>query len=56
MEPLIIPKSSRLIFSKIISNEVRNWVPNPLELNQFFREYFMLDSELRKDMNFNSFS
>ena len=54
-EPPIIPKPYKPIFSKKSSNEVKNWVPNPLESNQIFRKYSILDSELRKEMNFNSY-
>jgi len=30
-------------------------VPSPLELNQIFREYSMLDPRLKRDVNFNDY-
>jgi len=54
-EQPIIPKPSKPMFSKTSGEEVKNRVPGPLELNQSFREYSMLDSGLKRDVNFNGY-
>lgn len=54
-EQPIIPKSSKPMFAKKSTNEAKNRFPDPLELNQIFKEYSMLDLGLRRDMNFNGY-
>lgn len=54
-EQPIIPKLSRPMFAKKLGDEAKNKVPGPLELNQIFKEYSMLDLGLRRDMNFNNY-
>lgn len=34
---------------------MKNRVPYPLELNQIFKEYSMLDLGLKRDVNFNGY-
>lgn len=52
-EQPIIPNPAKLMFAKKSKNEVKNKVPSPLELNQIFREYLILDPWLKRDINFN---
>lgn len=54
-EQLVIPKPPKPMFTNKSTNEVKNWVLNPLQLNQIFREYSKLDTRLRRDMNFNGY-
>lgn len=54
-EQPIIPKLYKPMFSKNSINEAKKRVPGPLELNQIFREYSMLDLGLRRDMNLNGY-
>jgi len=54
-EKPIIPKPPKPMFAKKYGEEVKSRVIGPLELNQIFREYSMLDIGLRRDVNFNGY-
>jgi len=51
----IIPKPSKPMFTKKFEEKMKNKVLGPLELNQIFREYSMLDLRLKRDVNFNDY-
>lgn len=54
-EQPIIPKPYKPMFMKKFVEKMKNRVHGPLELNQIFKEYSMLDLILRRDVNFNGY-
>jgi len=54
-EKPIIPNPFKPIFTKKLGEEVKNRDFGPLELNQIFKEYSMVDLVLKKHVNFNGY-